>query len=471
MSVLLDRAPCSCGNLPWCRGGRMRYRFADCVMDTQLYTLERAGQRTRLAPKVFEVLCYLIEHRDRVVSKQELCEQVWEGLAISDATLESCLRAVRTAVGDSGQAQRIIQTQRGYGYRFVADVTGETSSSGTEESPAASPGSLAPLADPASTLPPAPPVLPPRPVPQRGVRLCAACQHTNDESAVFCAACGTRLWQRCVHCGQDVPWPARFCTVCGHPLGAPAPASLPPTPAGQAERKPVTVLCWAVAPTTAHGTPLDLDALHSLLLDLQGLAQDVVGQYGGRLHPMMGERLLAMFGVPAAHEDDARRAVHVALELRRRLATRQEQLGTTPGAAPVWRMGLHTGLVVVEGMRNGEATDTATTLVGDVVAVATALAERAAPGTIFCSDATVHLLQGTVRLEAQGPLQVPGQPAPVATYAVLGRRVQHSPVEQPRGRVRSPFVGREREMTTLQALLAQAEAGHGQVVGVVGEPG
>jgi DNA-binding winged helix-turn-helix (wHTH) protein len=100
----------------------MIYRFADCVLDTQLYTLQRAGQRNRLAPKVFEVLCYLIVHRDRVVSKQELCEQVWEGLAISDATLESCLRAVRGTVGDSGQAQRIIQTQRGYGYRFVADV-------------------------------------------------------------------------------------------------------------------------------------------------------------------------------------------------------------------------------------------------------------------------------------------------------------------------------------------------------------
>ena len=100
----------------------MIYRFADCALDTQLYTLQRAGQSTRLAPKVFEVLCYLIAHRDRVVSKQELCEQVWEGLAISDATLESCLRAVRLTVGDSGQAQRIIQTQRGYGYRFVADL-------------------------------------------------------------------------------------------------------------------------------------------------------------------------------------------------------------------------------------------------------------------------------------------------------------------------------------------------------------
>src|SRR5499433_1810898 len=154
----------------------MVYRFVDCVLDTQLYTLDRAGQSTRLAPKVFELLCYLVEHRGRVVSKQELCDQVWEGYAISDATLESCLRAVRSTVGDSGQAQRIIQTQRGHGYRFVADVTLETSRSGTEERPSAPPVPLESLEDPVSTLPPPQSVLPPRPVSRSGVRLCASCQ-------------------------------------------------------------------------------------------------------------------------------------------------------------------------------------------------------------------------------------------------------------------------------------------------------
>ena len=299
----------------------MRYRFADCTLDTQLHTLHRAGQSTRLAPKVLEVLCYLLEHRDRVVSKQQLCDQVWEGRAISDAALESCLRAVRIAVGDSGQAQRIIQAQRGYGYRFVAAVTVEPSDSGTEEPPSASPVPLEPLADSAVTLPSASPMLPPRPGPLLRVRLCAACQHTNDEHAVFCAACGTPLRQRCAHCGQDVPYPAVFCTACGQPLARPAAARPTPTPAGQAERKPVTMLCCTVAATTAQGRPLDLDALHSILLELHALARDVVGQYGGRLHPVMGERLMAMFGVPVAHEDDAWRAVHVALELRRRLVT------------------------------------------------------------------------------------------------------------------------------------------------------
>ena len=309
----------------------MIYRFADCVLDTQLYTLDRAGQSTRLAPKVFEVLCYLIEHRDRVVSKQELCDQVWEGFAISDAALESCLRTVRTSVGDSGQQQRIIQTQRGHGYRFVADVTVEMSRSGTEERASSPPMPLEPLEDPASTLPPSHPVVPPRPVPRSVVRLCASCQHTNDEKRSFLrgvwhptAATLCPLWP-----GRDVASSVLhglWATACWrHRLPSPA-----PTPAGQAEHKPVTVLCCAVATTTAHGTRIDLDALHSLLLELHALAQDVVRQYGGRLHPVMGERLMAMFGVPVAHEDDARRAVRVALELRRRLSARQERLGTMP---------------------------------------------------------------------------------------------------------------------------------------------
>jgi TolB-like protein/DNA-binding winged helix-turn-helix (wHTH) protein len=100
----------------------MIYVFGDCELDTCLYTLQRAGQTVRLRPKVFRVCLYLLEHRDRVVSREELCAQVWSGQFISQATLEGVIRAVRQAVGDSGQAQGIIQTLHGYGYRFVAGV-------------------------------------------------------------------------------------------------------------------------------------------------------------------------------------------------------------------------------------------------------------------------------------------------------------------------------------------------------------
>lgn len=100
----------------------MIYVFGDCELDTHLYTLRRDGQTQRLQRRVYNILMYLLEHRDHVVSKDELCEQIWPEQFISNSTLESAMRLVRQAVGDSGRSQRIIETARGHGYRFVADV-------------------------------------------------------------------------------------------------------------------------------------------------------------------------------------------------------------------------------------------------------------------------------------------------------------------------------------------------------------
>src|SRR5262245_41563391 len=100
----------------------MRYVFADCLLDTQLYTLSRAGQVLPLRPKAFHVLRYLLEHRDHLVSKEELCAHVWPGQFISDATIEGCIKRARQAIGDTGRAQQLIETRRGYGYRFVGAV-------------------------------------------------------------------------------------------------------------------------------------------------------------------------------------------------------------------------------------------------------------------------------------------------------------------------------------------------------------
>lgn len=208
----------------------MLYRFAHCTLNTQLHTLCRAGRSAVLSPKVFEVLCYLMTHRERVVSKQELCDNVWQGLAISDATLESCIRAVRTSVGDSGQAQQIIQTQRGYGYRFVAAVEMLSDASPSDAAAMASLAELDPQASAQAQLQMAP--APPSSLRQSGgatesllpgMRPCGVCARANQPDATFCAACGARLRQRCAYCGQDVALPAVFCVACGQPL-----ASLPP---------------------------------------------------------------------------------------------------------------------------------------------------------------------------------------------------------------------------------------------------
>jgi len=127
----------------------MRYVFADCILDTVLATLHRAGQAIPVRPKVFRLLQYLLEQRHHLVAKDTLCAQVWPAQYISDATIEGCLTLARQAIGDSGHAQRLIQTRRGYGYRFVGAV--EVQAAGpTEVIRTAPAGALAPSTVPSS---------------------------------------------------------------------------------------------------------------------------------------------------------------------------------------------------------------------------------------------------------------------------------------------------------------------------------
>ncbi len=112
----------------------MIYTFSDCALDPQRQELRRAGDPVPVEPQVLSLLIFLIENRDRVVSKDDVFETVWDGRIVSDATLGSRISAARAAVGDSGDAQRVIRTLPRRGFRFVADVaieeppiSGETS--------------------------------------------------------------------------------------------------------------------------------------------------------------------------------------------------------------------------------------------------------------------------------------------------------------------------------------------------------
>jgi predicted ATPase/DNA-binding winged helix-turn-helix (wHTH) protein len=100
----------------------MSYRFGDYTLDTQRYELRRAGTPIPLRRKVYDLLAYLLTHRDRVVSKDEVLSHLWPDQIVSPSTLDSCLMEARRAVGDQGRSQDVIRTLRGLGYRFVANV-------------------------------------------------------------------------------------------------------------------------------------------------------------------------------------------------------------------------------------------------------------------------------------------------------------------------------------------------------------
>ena len=101
----------------------MQYTFADCVLNTERRELRRAGMPVKLEPKVYQVLVYLVQHADRLVTRDELFDHVWPEVYVAHTAVARCLTAVRQAVGDRADAQRVIQTRHGQGYRLVAPVT------------------------------------------------------------------------------------------------------------------------------------------------------------------------------------------------------------------------------------------------------------------------------------------------------------------------------------------------------------
>src|SRR4051794_16930886 len=107
---------------PQCKTTAVRFAFDDCEIDLERLELRRAGALVAIEPQVFDVLVYLVRHRDRVVTKEELLDEVWGDRFVSESALSSRIKAARRAIGDDGATQRIIRTLHGHGYRLVADV-------------------------------------------------------------------------------------------------------------------------------------------------------------------------------------------------------------------------------------------------------------------------------------------------------------------------------------------------------------
>src|SRR5262245_49531828 len=114
----------------------LHYLFEDYVLDTGTRELRRGDAAVAIEPKVFDLLAYLIENRRRVVSKDDLVAAVWDGRIVSDTALFTRINAARTAIGDSGEAQRLIKTLPRKGLRFVAAVREEQQPSGVAAGPA-----------------------------------------------------------------------------------------------------------------------------------------------------------------------------------------------------------------------------------------------------------------------------------------------------------------------------------------------
>ena len=235
----------------------------------------------------------------------------------------------------------------------------------------------------------------------------------------------------------------------------------------EGERKQVTVLFCDLANSTPIAERIGPEAMHTLLNRFFEVALNEVHRYEGTINQFLGDGFMALFGAPLAHEDHARRAVLSALALQR--IFKDAELGTPYGVESQFRMGLNSGLVVVGSIGDNLRMDYSA--IGDTTNLAARLQQGAEPGDILVSETTARLIQGHIRLEALPPVEVKGKAEAVPLYKVIGTLPRRSAMGNRGERTLSQFVGRERDLATLEAVWAQAEAGQGQVVGIVAEAG
>ncbi|HEU5362934.1 MAG TPA: adenylate/guanylate cyclase domain-containing protein [Gaiellaceae bacterium] len=232
----------------------------------------------------------------------------------------------------------------------------------------------------------------------------------------------------CTTCGRENPDGARFCNGCGATLAAVSPP--------REVRKTVTVLFCDLTGSTELGERLDPEALRSLLAGYFERTRDLVQRHGGSVEKFIGDAVMAVFGIPVVHEDDALRALRAAVEMRDAL----------PELGIEGRIGVMTGEVVT-----GTAERLAT---GDAVNVAARLEQAAAPGEILIGDETFRLAHGAALVEALPPLDVKGKSAPLQVHRLLAVHGDEAFAR----RLDAPLVGRLTELGRLRSALDQARA-------------
>src|SRR2546427_1686326 len=241
----------------------------------------------------------------------------------------------------------------------------------------------------------------------------------------------------CPSCGAEHPEGLRFWGSGG--------AALAEAPSAREVRKTVTILFCDVTGSTALGERLDSESLRRGMERYFTLAREVLERHGGTVEKFIGDAVMAVFGVPVVHEDDALRAARAAHELREELGGLNADLRHEFGTELQVRMGVNTGEVVTS--QGG------TLATGDAVNVAARLEQAAEPGDILIGDATRQLAEGALELERIEPVEAKGKSEPLLAYRLLGVRADMPGFER---RFDAPFVGRGGELEQLVQAYGRA---------------
>jgi class 3 adenylate cyclase/tetratricopeptide (TPR) repeat protein len=283
--------------------------------------------------------------------------------------------------------------------------------------------------------------------------------------ARFCSACGAALYRACPGCGAEQPASAAFCSSCGYALRDDAQRAA--VVDDRQERRIVTVLFADLSGSTALGEQLDPEDVRDLQSELFELVNSAVVRFGGTTEKFVGDAVLAVFGIPQAHDDDPERAVRAALAVQERFGVFAERVRERHGAEVGLRIGVNTGDVVSgrEAAARGELM-----VSGDAVNVAARLQQGADPGRVLVGARTHAATSRSISYESAPALTAKGKTDPLRAWIALDA------VEEPGARgvagLSAPLIGREEELEVLVAGARRVEHDRApQLVTLFGQAG
>jgi len=295
---------------------------------------------------------------------------------------------------------------------------------------------------------------------------CPKCQTENPQENKFCRKCGKELLLRCSKCGAEVLTDDLFCGKCGQELrkvGEIAKA----VPETIGERKYVTVLFSDLSGYTAMSEKLDPEEVKEITGQIFGEISKVISKYEGFVEKFVGDAVMALFGVPKAHEDDPVRAIRVAREIHDLVKARNSEIESKTGQPLAMHTGINTGLVVTGEVDIEKGTHG---VAGDTINLAFRLSSLAKKDEILVSQDTYRQTEGHFIFEALEPTTVKGKAEPIQIYRFLSPKEKPITVHRLSG-LRAELIGRKAEVTHFREAVENLREGKGRIFSICGDAG
>ncbi len=303
---------------------------------------------------------------------------------------------------------------------------------------------------------------------------CPSCSRENPERQNFCGNCGDPLVLICPGCDHANPPGQKYCGECGAGLaqpGADSPPEAHPTPQEQhpeGERRQATVVFSDLSGFTAMSERMDPEEVEGIMSRIKADAAKIVERHGGTVTQFVGDEVLALFGIPSAHENDPVQAVRAAFDMHAMVRSSGSGVEDVIGRPLQLHTGIHSGLVVTsfKDVRDGKIGVT-----GDTVNTAARLKGLAGEDEILVSSDTRTRIAPFFQTDKLPVPELKGKAETVTPFRVVGKSDVETRFEASQTRGLSRHVGRDRELETLRECFQTAESGQGQLVTVVGEAG